>query len=269
MDIIWSPLTVALATLAMTVGVFTIVWAIHVPLKDAGIVDYWWGPGFAVMAVMTAWLAGHFAPTELIFIACVALWAARLGIYMAVRHRKMDGEDARYAAMRVDAGPNWWWQNLAIVFWLQAVIQWIVATPIHAALLYPGETDAALFGLGGLMFIAGFAIEVRADSEIARFKANPANRGRLLTTGLFAWTRHPNYFGEATLWWGLGLMALASTGLWWSLVGPAILTFLLLKVSGVTLLDKHLASRPGWAAYAARTPAFFPRPPRPEPAIAE
>jgi steroid 5-alpha reductase family enzyme len=166
--------------------------------------------------------------------------------------------------MREKGGPNWpmasfWW-----VFMLQAIVMWLVATPLHVALATREEAAFPLFvWLGALLFAAGFTIETIADNAIARFRADPANAGKLLTTGLFAWSRHPNYFGEATVWWGLGLIAFGISGGWLALVGPLLLHVLLVKVSGVPILSEYLSSRPGYSDYAARTSAFIPTPPKP------
>jgi steroid 5-alpha reductase family enzyme len=252
-----------LTTLLICVALFSLIWLIHVRMADASIVDYVWSPGFAVIALATALMAGAWGGHQILVIALVCLWAARLASHLIARHQRAGSEDPRYAAMRVDAGPNWWWQNLFIVFWLQAVLQWLIASPIHAALLFDRPDPAMpLFAAGVALFIFGFFIEAIADAQLARFKADPANAGGLMTTGLWSWSRHPNYFGEVVLWWGLGLAGFALSGQWWAFAGPALLMVLILKVSGVSMLDQRMASRPGFAAYAARTSAFVPMPPR-------
>jgi len=137
---------------------------------------------------------------------------------------------------------------------------WIVSLPVQAAASSRGDLGA-LDALGVLLFGAGFLFESVGDWQLARFKADPANRGRVMDRGLWAWTRHPNYFGDFLLWWGLFALA-ASAGRWWTAVGPAVMSVLLMRVSGVTLLERGLArSKEGWSDYAARVPAFFPRPP--------
>lgn len=259
-----SVATVAAATLAASLVLFTLVWAIHVKIEDAGIVDFAWGGSFFVTGLVAAAAAGGATPAMVVLLAMVGLWAARLTVHMAWRHRMMDGEDARYRAMREATGPSFWWKSLFKVFWVQAAVQWIVATPLLAAALWPvPQVSAAAAGAGVFLFAAGLAIETVADRQLWRFKARPGNRGKLMTDGLFAWSRHPNYFGEALLWWGIGIVAHAASGSLLSYAGPALLTFLLLKVSGVDLLDAHLdRTRPDYRDWAARTPAFLPRPPR-------
>lgn len=252
------------ATFAAAILLFSLVWAIHVKIRDAGIVDFFWGPGFALSGWLAVLLSGRATPVSLILLALVTLWAARLTAHMVWRHRHMDGEDARYAAMRAKGGPHWWWRSLFTLYWLQGAIQWALATPVHAAVLFPVEEASMGFLFAGVaLFVAGFLLEAVADHQLWRFKAERGNRGRLMTTGLFAWSRHPNYFGETVLWWGLGLVGFAATNLWWVFVGPALITVLLLKVSGVSLLDAHLArTKPGYEEWAGRTSAFIPRPPR-------
>lgn len=253
-------------TLTLTVVVFSLLWLIHVRIRDAGIVDYWWGLGFAAIAWTAVAFTDGLSPLQLFVTAAVTFWAVRLTAHMAWRHQaKGRVEDRRYAEMRARGGPNWWRTNLVTVFWLQALLQWVLAAPILALILRPAtplsSAETALAVIGLVLFAIGFAVEVVADAQLARFSADPANKGRLYTGGLFAWSRHPNYFGEALLWWGLSIAASAGSGAWWTLAAPAALTLLLLRVSGLPLLEPHLARRPGWAAYAARTPAFLPRPP--------
>lgn len=262
--IAWETAPILGATFLTTILLFSLVWAIHVKIRDAGIVDFFWGPGFAVVAWLSVVLTGSATPTTILLCTLVTIWAVRLTVHMVWRHRTMDGEDARYAAMRAKGGPSWWWRSLFTLYWLQAAIQWGLATPIHASVFWhEPAVSLPLVAVGVGLFAAGLAVETIADHQLWHFKALPGNRGRLMTTGLFAWSRHPNYFGETVLWWGLGLVAYATSGLWWAFIGPALITPLLLKVSGVSLLDAHLqATKPGYAEWARRTPAFLPRPPR-------
>lgn len=250
-------------TLTISLGLFTLMWLIHVRIRDASIVDYAWAPGFALIAAVSAVLNGAATAHQLVVLGLVCLWSARLTWYLVGRHLRAGVEDSRYAAMRAEAGPGWWWQNLFMVFLLQGVLQWAIATPIHAAMLAaPGSGNGLAFWGGVAAFGIGLAIEAVADGQLAAFKRDPGNAGKLMTTGLWRLSRHPNYFGEIVLWWGLGFAAIGAGGDWWALAGPALLTLLILRVSGVTLLDRHMSTRPGWAAYAARTPALVPGWPR-------
>ncbi len=253
----------ALAALAVTLVAFTLLWRLSLRKRDCSVVDLYWGFGFAVIGWIELTLVGQWTLPRAVFLLFVTLWAVRLGVHLTRRHLAAEAEDPRYAAMRAADPQNWPRRSLWMVFVLQAVVMWLVATPVHVALAAApaGDPDLALATVGAMVFLAGFAIEALADRQIVRFKADPANRDRLLTTGLFAWSRHPNYFGETVLWWGLGLFAFAIAGSLWAFAGPALLTWLLIKVSGIPPLETHLSTRPGFDSYAARTSAFVPLPP--------
>jgi steroid 5-alpha reductase family enzyme len=258
---VFAPLAVSLLALAT---LFAGLWLVSLRTDDVGVVDIAWGPGFA-LAAWIEWLwasPGHPSATWLLF--AVSLWAARLGVHLFLRHRMSEREDARYAAMRATDGPGFRWRSLGKVFLLQAVILWMLALPIHLAMLAPRVEGPGLLALiGALLFALGFALEAVADAALLRFRRDPERRGGLLTTGVFAWSRHPNYFGECLLWTGIGLLAWDASGTPLALLGPFALTALILKVSGIPLLEAHLkATRPDFAAYAARTSAFVPWPPR-------
>lgn len=254
----------ALVALAVTLGVFAALWRWSLRKNDSSVVDLYWGFGFAVIGWIEMALRGRWTVLHGLFLALLTLWALRLGLHLARRHLAATAEDPRYAAMRDAHGPGWDRRSFWMVFMLQAAVMWLVATPVHAALAAPDSDRHVIAAVmaGLILFATGFGLEVVADARIARFKADPANEGKLLTTGLFAWSRHPNYFGESLLWWGFGLMAFGLSGAWWAFLGPAVLTWLLVKVSGVPPLEAHLASRPGFSAYASRTSAFVPLPPR-------
>jgi steroid 5-alpha reductase family enzyme len=247
---------VALSGLMAVLGALTLLWAVSLRLRDASIVDPFWGPGFAV-ATLTYWLVdGRQGARGTLVLALVTLWAARLGWHLLRRNRR-EGEDPRYAAMRARHGPGWSRVSLFRVFWLQGVILWIISMPLLAAVRSTGALGA-LDLIGAALALVGLALEATADRQLRRFRADPASRGRVLDTGLWRYSRHPNYFGDAVVWWGLWLVA-AAGGAWWTIFGPAAMTFLLLKVSGVPLLEKGLEkSRPGYAEYARRTSAFIP-----------
>lgn len=253
-------LQTSLAGLAVVLTAFTLLWAVSLRLRDASIVDPFWGPGFVLVGIAYLWGHGDFTPRGLLAVALVLVWALRLGLHLLARNRKL-GEDPRYAAMRERYGRRFGWVSLATVFWLQAVVLWIVSSPILAAVVATaplGAWDAA----GVVAFLVGFLTEAVADAQLARFRSDPANRGSVLDRGLWRYSRHPNYFGDALLWWGLWLVAVGA-GAPWSALGPLVMTFLLLKVSGVTLLERSLAQgRPGYADYVRRTSVFVPWFPR-------
>jgi steroid 5-alpha reductase family enzyme len=171
------------------------------------------------------------------------------------------GEDARYRQMREYFGPRFWLLSLPVVFWLQAVLTIVVSLPLVGG-QFSSRSFWWLDGAGALVWLVGLLFESIGDWQLSRFKANPANRGKVLDQGLWRYTRHPNYFGDFLVWWGLFLVA-AAGGAWWTVVGPLVMSWLLIRVSGVTLLEKTITSRrPGYAEYQRRTSAFFPLPPR-------
>jgi steroid 5-alpha reductase family enzyme len=188
----------------------------------------------------------------------VAVWALRLSGYITWRNHG-EPEDRRYQAIRAANEPGFAWKSFFIVFALQGVLAAIVATPIVVGIGSPAPLNA-VDGIGLALWALGFAFETIGDWQLARFKSDPANRGRVMDAGLWRYTRHPNYFGEATLWWGYYVVALAAGG-GWTIFSPLLMTFLLLKVSGVRLLEKDIGERrPAYADYVARTNAFFPGP---------
>jgi steroid 5-alpha reductase family enzyme len=238
-----------------------VLWLASLRLRDASIVDPFWGAGFAAVAWAALAVAGP-SPRGLLAAGLTSLWAGRLGLHLW-RRRRGHGEDRRYAAMRAAAGPAFWLSSLATVFLLQGALLWVVSLPLQAgAARGHGAPLGTLDALGVALFLAGFVFEAVADAQLARFLAEPGSRLRVMDRGLWSLTRHPNYFGDFLLWWGLGALGLAA-GAWWSLAGPALMAVLLMRVSGVTLLERTIVERrPGYAEYAARTPAFFPWPRR-------
>jgi steroid 5-alpha reductase family enzyme len=256
----------ALAGLVFVLAAMTVVWAISVRLRDASIADICWGPGFALLAWLYCLLLGASRPRPLLIASLITVWGIRLAVHIFRRHRGR-GEDPRYAAMRASHGPAFWWHSLFIVFWLQGVLLWFVSLPVWAAARTGGAGGPTVLDAAGLIaFAAGLAFEVIGDRQLARFRSDPSNRGKVLDTGLWRYTRHPNYFGDALLWWGLFLIAAFAPGAWWTIASPLLMTFLLLRVSGVALLERSLmTSKPGYADYAAKTSSFIPWFPRPDP----
>lgn len=249
-----------LAGLAVAVVAFTLLWIVSLVTKNAGIVDVFWGPGFVVVGgyhLLTG--DGDVTQRGVLVLALTTLWAVRLALHIGVRNAG-SGEDFRYRSWREESGRSFWWVSYFKVFLLQAVVLWIVSSPLPLAQLDgPRARLSAADAVGLSLFVVGLLFEAVADWQLSRFKRNLANRGRVMTTGLWSRSRHPNYFGEALLWWGLGLLAVPTGGLL-ALLGPLMITFLLLKVSGVAMLDAALVDRrPGYAEYIRSTPAFFPR----------
>jgi steroid 5-alpha reductase family enzyme len=242
---------------------FTLLWLISLRLRDASIVDLFWGPAFAVAAGVYFIGADGWLPRRVLVLGLVTLWGARLALHLALRNLGQ-GEDARYRRWREQHGARWWWRSLLQVFLLQAVIAWVVSWPLAAAQAGDGPTGWTAWDLAGtLVVLTGLAIETIADAQLRRFKADPESRGRVLDTGLWRYSRHPNYFGDAVVWWGLYLLAVGVPGGWVTMVSPIVMTWLLRRVSGVPLLEAGMReTRPGYAAYVARTSSFIPWPPR-------
>jgi steroid 5-alpha reductase family enzyme len=249
-----------LGGLAVSVAGFTVLWLVSLVISNASIVDIAWGPGFVVLGVFYL-VSGSGAPTAraLLVTLLVALWAIRLALHIGLRNVGA-GEDFRYRRWRDESGRAFWWVSFFKVFLLQAVLLWIASSPLLLAQLKdPGAQLDPVDMVGVGLFLFGFGYEVVADWQLARFKRDPSNTGKVMRSGLWSRSRHPNYFGEAVLWWGLGLLAVP-TGGWLALVGPVMITFLLLRISGVALLDAALVNRrQGYAEYIETTPAFFPR----------
>jgi steroid 5-alpha reductase family enzyme len=259
-----TPLEVILTTALVLACAMTALWLISLAIRDSSIVDIFWGPGFVLVTwVVFALTPGGFLPRRLLISTLVTIWGLRLGLHI-LRRNLGKGEDFRYAAWRREAGDSWWWKSLLRVFALQGVILLFVAAPIFAAQILRGaERWTWLDTLAIPVWLFGFFFESVGDWQLARFKADPANRGKLLDGGVWRYTRHPNYFGDAAQWWGHYLVAAATGGGAWTILSPILMTFLLVRVSGVGLLEKSLKdSKPGYRAYMETTSAFVPWFPR-------
>jgi steroid 5-alpha reductase family enzyme len=236
-----------------------LLWLLSLRLKDASIADIFWGPGMAGVVDITAWLGGAGGTRASAVLVLVNLWALRLAAHIWARHK---GEDRRYAAMRQHFGRNWWWLSLIQVFLLQAILIWFVPAPLVAALLYSHMPMGWADYLGIVVAAAGLIFETLADSQLAAFRTDPASRNQIMDRGLWGWSRHPNYFGECVMWWGCFLIGYAASHQIWLLLSPILVTVLLLKVSGVSLMEETIASRrPGYADYRRRVSVFVPWPP--------
>jgi len=246
---------------AALVAAMLLLWGWSIPLRNASIVDAFWGSAFVLAGWTAALAAGGSGARRGLALALVTAWGLRLTLHL-LRRNLGHGEDPRYAAMRRGHGARFWWVSLFTVFLLQALLAWLVSLPVQAAVTAPatplGTLDAAAVVLWGV----GLGFETVGDWQLTRFRRDPSSRGKVLDSGLWRYTRHPNYFGDACAWWGLGLLG-AAAGAPWTLFAPALMTFLLLRVSGVTLLEKEIADRrPGYRAYVRRTSAFIPWFPR-------
>ncbi len=254
-----SALGVAFTALAAVLVMMTLVWAASLVERDASIIDVFWGLGFVVAAWIYFYTSEAVTLRKYLLVGLVTLWGLRLSFYILWRNWGK-GEDPRYRAMREKDPKRFPWLSLFTVFWLQAVLLWIIAMPLLQALRGPrpvGLTWPDLFGT--LLFLIGFVFEAGGDWQLARFKRDPANKGKVLDRGFWRYTRHPNYFGDALVWWGFFLFAAAAPGALWTVYSPVLMTFLLVRVSGVALLEKSLKeAKPEYRDYVERTSAFFP-----------
>jgi steroid 5-alpha reductase family enzyme len=247
---------VYLAALIAIAVVVTATWVLGTAKRDVSIVDSVWSLLFLVAAVVYVQRSEVAATRDTWMLALVTLWALRLAIYLTWRNWG-EPEDHRYVKIRAHNEPNFALKSLLIVFWLQGVLAWIVSLPLLAAANSTAPLSVLDY-LGATVVLFGIVFESIADQQLASFKANPDNHGKVMDHGLWRYTRHPNYFGEFVVWWGFYLMAVAAGG-WWSLPGPLLMSVLLMKVSGVTMLEKDIGQRrPAYQEYIARTNTFFP-----------
>jgi steroid 5-alpha reductase family enzyme len=238
-----------------------LLWLWSLPLRNASIVDAFWGGAFALAAWTADLAGGGRGPRRALALGLVTIWGLRLSLHL-LRRNAGHGEDPRYAAMRRGHGARFWWISLFTVFLLQAALAWAISLPVQQAVLASQTPLGALDALAAALWVAGVAFEAVGDWQLARFRRDPASRAKVLDTGLWRYTRHPNYFGDACAWWGFGLLGVAA-GRPWTILSPVLMTFLLVRVSGVTLLERDIeARRPGYRDYVVRTSPFLPWFPR-------
>lgn len=255
-------LQIYLIGLAAILVPMTLLWLLSLPLKNSSIVDIFWGTGF----VITAWVYFAFTPDgfmlrKLLIASLVTIWGLRLSIYILLRNWGKP-EDFRYQKWREENGSQWWWRSFFKVFLLQGLLLWVISIPLLAAQWRPAPDHLTFFDFLGLgLWLIGFFFEAVGDYQLARFKADPQNKGKVLDRGVWRYTRHPNYFGDSAQWWGYYLIAVAAGG-WWTIYSPVLMTFLLLRVSGVALLEKTLETRPAYKEYIEKTSPFIPWFPR-------
>jgi steroid 5-alpha reductase family enzyme len=250
--------------LAAILILFSALWAVSLRLENSSVADVAWGPGILVIGLVY-YFTSYFTSDGLslrahLTLALLAIWAIRLGAHLYFRTR-LQGEDFRYVRWREEY-EQWWLVSYFKVFLLQAVVAWIVSLPIYFAIVSVGSPSLTLLDyLGVLLVVSGVVVESLADEQLRRFRADRVNRGKVLDTGLWSYSRHPNYFGEALVWWGFGVIAVATGGVP-GLLGPVVLTYFLIYVSGVALLESSLVEKKGYIQYAGKTPAFVPLPPQ-------
>ncbi len=237
-----------------------LTWLVSLAKRDVSIVDSMWSVMIFASAFIYSSSVEPYWDRSSLVLTLVLLWALRLTLYISWRNWG-EPEDARYQAIRRKHEPNFALKSLGIIFVFQSFLAWVISMPLWVALTVPFEYT--MFDmLAVTLWMIGMIFESVGDWQLARFKANPDNRGKLMNRGLWRFTRHPNYFGECLIWWGFFLFVIP-TGAWWSVVSPVLLTFLLLKFSGVTMLEETIVERrPAYREYIATTNAFIPGPPK-------
>ncbi len=254
-------LQIVLAGLATTTALMVVAWLLSLTLRNVGIVDVFWGLAIAGAGGTWLLLQPDPSPRGALALLLAVLWAARLALHILWRNRGKP-EDRRYRVIRANNEPNFAFKSLYIVFLLQAVLAWLVAMPLLGTALSTASPLGPVDLPGVLLWLAGFLLQSTADLQLARFQKRPDAERAVMNQGVWRYSRHPNYFGEFLMWWGLWLIA-AAGGAWWTVFGPLLITFFLLKVSGVALTEKDIGSRrPEYADYIRRTSAFVPWPPR-------
>ncbi len=237
----------------------TLLWIISLLLKNVSIVDLFWGLGFVIVSIYYYCNTEGNEVRKVILLGLAAIWGLRLSIYLTWRNYGK-GEDFRYREFRRKYGEKrYWWISFFQVFLLQGILMWLISAPLLGAQFYGKEREPGILDFIGVIFwITGFVFEAGGDYQLAAFKSDPANRGKVLSHGLWRYTRHPNYFGDSSVWWGYGLICL-SAGSYIPALGSLLMTLLIIKVSGVALIEKSLKEyRPGYEEYMKNTSAFIP-----------
>lgn len=248
-----------LSGLAVMMAAASLTWLASVAMRNVTIVDSLWSLLFVLGAWTYARVVDLPGPRVTLLLVLVTAWGLRLALYLSWRNLGHE-EDRRYQAIRRRNEPNFAFKSLYLVFGLQAVLAWVISLPLVGAVAVPGPLGPLDY-LGAALCVVGLVFEAGGDWQLARFKRDPANAGKVMDRGLWRYTRHPNYFGNACLWWGLWLIACGTPWGWITAPAPILMTFLLLRVSGVALLEQSMKTRPGYAEYVARTSAFIPWPP--------
>lgn len=253
----------ALGTSAIVIAALMVgTWLLSVAVKNASIVDIVWGLGFVAVAWAIRLTEDGLTARQNLLVAMVTLWGVRLGGYLFWRNHGK-GEDYRYRAMRKHWGPRFPLISLVTVFTLQGALMWTVSLGVQLAQGSESPDLGILAAVGVALWLVGVFFETVGDAQLARFKKDPVNAGQVMNRGLWRFTRHPNYFGDACVWWGIALVAAETGPGRWGLLGAAVMNVLLVRVSGVALLEKSLSKRkPGYEDYVRRTSAFFPLPPK-------
>jgi len=261
-----DPFTLLAVNLALAIALFTGLWAVAQLTRDPSFVDAFWAFGATMLAVSSFVLAPGWEPRKALIGGLVLAWGVRLGVHLFVRWRR-EGADRRYETLLASAREKRGWSfartTALFVFAPQAVLVWVAALPAQLGQVSPEPGFTALAYAGAALAGFGIAFETLADLQLARFKGDARNKGRVMNSGLWAWSRHPNYFGEAVTWWGIWLIAAETTPGLLAVIGPAFVTFTLVKWSGAPMLERSLhRTRPDYAAYVEQVSPFIPWPPK-------
>jgi len=247
-------------------ALMTILWIVSIIIKNVSIVDIFWGLGFVIASTFYFLKSEGNDTRKIIIMALVALWGFRLSLYLAWRNTGK-GEDFRYREFRKKYGEKrYWWISFFQTFLLQGFLMWLISAPLLGAQYYGTEKNIGILDYIGIFFwLTGILFETGGDFQLAAFKANPENKGRVLDTGFWRYTRHPNYFGDSAVWWGYGFFCLAA-GSWLPLIGSILMTVMIIRVSGVLLLEKSLKEqKPQYKKYIEETSSFIPWFPKKQP----
>ena len=251
--------TIFISAFPVIMVLMTLLWLVSVYLKNASIVDPFWGFGFVVAAVYYFIQTGEMDERKILILVLVAIWGLRLSVYLFWRNAGK-GEDYRYKEFRKNYGAHrYWWVSFFQVFLLQGILLWLISAPLLGAMYDAGANPLNIIDFAAIIFwLIGFTFEAGGDFQLAKFKSNPQNKGKVLNTGFWKYTRHPNYFGDSTVWWAFGLFSVAA-GSYLPILSSVLMMALIIKVSGVALLEKSLAGKkPEYRDYIMKTSAFFP-----------
>ena len=245
--------------LLIILSLMTLLWLISTLIKNVSIVDIFWGFGFVLTNIFYFLTTDGLETRKIILLILVSLWGLRLSVYLGWRNIGK-GEDFRYQKFRKNYGEHrYWWVSFFQTFLLQGVLMWLISAPLLGAQFYQDNNGLSILDYLGILFwLIGIVFEAGGDLQLARFKSNPESKGKVLNTGFWRYTRHPNYFGDSSVWWGFGLICIAG-GSYFPILGSVLMTGLILKVSGVTLLEKSLKeTKPQYREYMEKTSSFIP-----------
>tara|TARA_B100000029_G_C17543028_1_gene947403 strand:- start:609 stop:1379 length:771 start_codon:yes stop_codon:yes gene_type:complete len=250
-------ITISIYGLGLSLALMTGLWLVSLSIRNVAIIDIFWSLTILAIGWVYVLESELFALRQLLVFVFLHLWSIRLAFYLG-RRSWGQPEDKRYRAMRDARGSRFRWTSLFIVFWLQAGLAWLVSLPLLFVFQANGPLDW-IDVVAATLFLIGLFFEVIGDWQMHRFRSDPNSVGQVCDVGLWRYTRHPNYFGEALLWWGFWFFALGRSAPPWSVLSPLLLTFMLLRVSGVRLLEQSLVKeKPSYRDYVRRTPAFVP-----------